>query len=65
MTKVGFRLAILDEFGYPISRYDLNIDGEISEDSVRKALDEKVSEITIVMRAVENEGKALLTVWTK
>lgn len=59
MSKVGFRMAILDEFGYPISRYDLNIQGEIAEDSVRKAIEEKISEITIVMRAIEDEGKSV------
>lgn len=57
MGRVQFKLAILDEFGYPISRYDLEVDGELDETSILKAIEKNINEITIVMRAVENEGK--------
>ena len=56
MGDVKFKLALLDEFGYPISRYELNINGEINEDSVRDAIQKNIPEITILMRAIENEG---------
>jgi hypothetical protein len=58
MGDIKFKLALLDEFGYPISRYELNIDGEINEDTVRQAVEKNIPEITILMRAIENEGNS-------
>lgn len=58
MGDIKFKLALLDEFGYPISRYELNVEGEINEDSVRQAVEKNIPEITILMRAIENEGNS-------
>lgn len=56
MKRPKFKIALLDEFNYPIARYELEIEGETTEESVRKSLDDKVSQLTILIQHIERDG---------
>jgi hypothetical protein len=55
MSKLTFKISLLDDLGYPIQRFGLSCDGEISEDSVRDAIEKIIPQITEVMVQVQKE----------
>ncbi|NDB87202.1 MAG: hypothetical protein EB127_31645 [Alphaproteobacteria bacterium] len=60
MEKITFKISILDSFGYPIERYNLEIHNGVSQEKVREALDQVIPKMTRVMKKVEEEEEAYL-----
>ncbi len=55
MDKIKFKIALLDDFSYPISRHILWVETPVTEKSVMKALEEIIPEITNSMSEIEKE----------
>lgn len=59
MDKIEFKVALLDCMSYPISRYKIEVDKPVTEDSVRLALENVIRQITGEMCKIEKEEEAL------
>lgn len=55
MDKIKFKIALLDDFSYPISRHILLVETPVTEEGVMKAVKEIIPDITTSMKRVEAE----------
>ena len=58
MRNITFKISLLDDLGYPIDRYILDLNEEISEENVREAIEKIIPQITKVMAQVQKEDEA-------